>query len=62
MRFRMFRCWSAPAAGACDERRSRTGAVPERRPADGLRVMANKNQRVPAAVRTVWHLAGSGQK
>jgi hypothetical protein len=62
MRIRMFRCWSAPAAGAYTERRSRAGAAPERRPADGLRVMAAKNRRFPAALRAAWNLFGSGQK
>jgi hypothetical protein len=61
MRFRMFRCLSALA-----ERRAASvavqGAVPERTSADILCVMAKKSHRAPAAVRTLWHVAGSGQK
>ncbi|HUX24578.1 MAG TPA: hypothetical protein VMV87_08175 [Burkholderiales bacterium] len=38
------------------------GAVPQRKPANILRVTAKKNDRAPAAVRALWHVCGSGQK
>jgi len=61
MRFRMFRCSFALAAGLAASVVAQ-GAVAERKPANILRVTAKKDHRVPAAVRIVWHISGSGQK
>ena len=61
MRFRMFRCLFALAAGLGVSVAAQ-GAVPESKPADILRVTAKNNHRAPAAVRALWHVSGNGQK